>query len=235
MTRFWIADIHANHPNIALYCNRPWLKPWMLTPENKWVSPEAAFECAEKMNEGLKRSINSRVKPEDKVVCVGDFACRGGEKGVQGLHISPSEFLSQLNGKWVIVAGNHDNQNSVKTDCDFMSVSIGTYEAGVQHRPLFDVEAYDRWLKKPHSEREATPWRMSQRMIEQQIRHTEYCRASFDFMIVGHVHEKWHVKKISGIWHINVGVDVNRYMPINDVEVINIFEKTVREANGGVK
>ena len=50
----------------------------------------------------------------------------------------------------------------------------------------------------------------------------------FDFMLCGHVHQAWHTKKIAGIWHINVGVDVNRYMPINDQEVLQIFEKTVR-------
>jgi calcineurin-like phosphoesterase family protein len=50
----------------------------------------------------------------------------------------------------------------------------------------------------------------------------------FDFIICGHVHNNWKVRKIAGIWHVNVGVDVNRYMPINDVEVALIYEKAVK-------
>jgi calcineurin-like phosphoesterase family protein len=50
----------------------------------------------------------------------------------------------------------------------------------------------------------------------------------FDFMICGHVHNAWKVKKIAGMWHVNVGVDVNRYMPINDTEVVLLVEQAER-------
>ena len=47
-------------------------------------------------------------------------------------------------------------------------------------------------------------------------------------MICGHIHNAWKVKQVAGLWHVNVGVDVNRYMPINDQEVLQIFEKAKR-------
>lgn len=187
-----------------------------LDANGEWVSPEIAIQRAEKMNMGLKREANMRVKPEDTVVCVGDFACRGGEKGVMGLRQHPMDILSELNGKWVIVRGNHDENNGVKADCEFMTVEIGRYRVGVQHRPLMDVanpRSYDHmpmWLQKKSKA------------------HAAYCREMFDFMICGHVHNAWSVLKISGLWHINVGVDVHRFMPIKDMEVMAIYERLIR-------
>jgi calcineurin-like phosphoesterase family protein len=60
--------------------------------------------------------------------------------------------------------------------------------------------------------------------------HTEYCQKAFAFMIVGHVHNNWKTRLIAGVWHVNVGVDVNRYMPISDQEVLQIFEQAKASA-----
>ena len=231
MIRWFTSDQHYNHPNIIKYTQRPQLKPGDLDASGKWISPEIAFQRAEKMNSDLMRDCNQRVKSDDTVVCVGDFSCRGGEKGVMGLHIKPSEILEKLNGNWVIVGGNHDDQNGVKSVCDFMSCEIAKYRVGVQHRPLMDEDAYNQWLKKSDSERAANPWRdrMSGRQREREFVHASYCRHQFDFIICGHVHNAWKVKKVAGIWHINVGVDVNRYMPINDTEVALLYEKAVKD------
>lgn len=231
MYNWWTSDPHYNHANIVAYCGRPPLKPGDYDPvARKWASPEIAFQRAEQNNAMLIRNANSRVKPGDTVKCVGDFSCRGGEKGVMGLHIPPAQILAGLNGKWIIIGGNHDDNNGVKTDCEFMTVEISHYRIGVQHRPLYDYQAYENWMKKTWQEREANPWRdrMHPKEREFQKLHTEYCQKAFDFIICGHVHEKWHVKKIAGVWHVNVGVDVNRYMPINDVEVVQLYEKAVR-------
>lgn len=218
------------HPNIIKYTKRPQLKPGDLNPDGSWVSHEIAHLRAEQMNTMLIREANMRVKPEDTVVCVGDFACRGGEKGFMGAKTHPEEILKQLTGKWIIVAGNHDEQNGVKGVGYFMSCEIGKYRVGVQHRPLADEEVYRAWQALPHNERMANPWRdkMSDRHREREFYHAQYCRDMFDFMICGHVHNAWKTKKVAGIWHVNVGVDVNRYMPINDVEVALIYEKAVK-------
>ena len=232
MTRWWIADTHANHPNIIRYCSRPWMEPGDLDAAGMWVSPEIAFLRAEQMNAALIQKANDRVKKEDTVVCVGDFACRGGERGVQGLHIKPAELLEKLNGTWVLLEGNHDPGNSVKSVCDFMSCRIGLFRVGVQHRPLYDDATYRKWLAGTDEERAANPWRerMSEEVREKSIAHARYCLEQFNFMICGHVHNAWHTKMIAGVWHVNVGVDVNRYMPVNDMEVLNIFQRAKKGA-----
>lgn len=205
------------------------MKPGDLDAQGNWISPEIAFERAERMNEALMRDANMRVKPDDMAICVGDFSCRGGEKGTKGVHAAPAEILSKLNGTWVIIGGNHDDNNGVKPIGEFMAVEIAKYRVGVQHRPLVDRDAYRQWESLPVDKRQQSSWnRMSAWSRDRAFAHAEYCKRMFDFVVCGHVHGAWKVRKIAGLWHVNVGVDVNRYMPINDVEVALIFEKAVR-------
>ena len=75
--RYWTADLHLGHANIAKYCSRPWLKPYMLGPDGKWACKEMKDLCSENMNKGLIQKMNMRIKPEDTVMHVGDFCCKG--------------------------------------------------------------------------------------------------------------------------------------------------------------
>lgn len=79
---WFIADTHFGHKNIIQYCNRP-------------------FETVEEMNEELIKRWNSKVKKEDKIYMLGDFAL-GGIARVE-------ELLSKLNGYKILILGNHDN------------------------------------------------------------------------------------------------------------------------------
>jgi len=208
--RYWTSDNHFNHANIARYYNRPQIKPGDLDEQGNWSSAEIATLRAEQMNAMLIRNANGRVKMDDRVICVGDFACKGGEKGVKGLHIPAAEILKSLNGKWTIVEGNHDDNNGVKADCEFMTASLGKLRIAVRHRPLMD---------------EGMKGKMHPKAYDIEMDTSEYCRRTVDVVICGHVHNAWHTKKIAGLWHVNVGVDVNRYMPINDMELLNIIGK----------
>lgn len=57
----------------------------------------------------------------------------------------------------------------------------------------------------------------------------EFC----DFIICGHVHEKWHYRWTEGekdsIPIINVGVDVNMFTPIRLDKLIELYEKIKKE------
>jgi len=229
--RFWTADPHYGNPNISLYCGRPWVKPCHLNAQGQWISPEAALEVAEANNRILLKNHNSRVKQEDTTICVGDYACKGNEKGVAGFRDKPADLISKQNGTYIIIEGNHDFCNGVKTVAEFMTVSIGRYHAGVQHIPLLDEKVYNDYMALSPEAKAKSGFKntMSQSMRDFCFRHAKYCRENLDFIICGHVHNKWRVKKIAGIWHINVGVDVCRYMPIDDQEVLTIYEKTIRE------
>lgn len=79
MKTFFIADPHFDSQSILLYENRP-------------------FATVEAMNETMIKRWNEAVSPEDQVYVIGDFGGDGREK----------EILDQLNGRKLLVKGNHD-------------------------------------------------------------------------------------------------------------------------------
>ncbi|MGQ4893391.1 MAG: hypothetical protein ACP6IQ_02060 [Candidatus Njordarchaeia archaeon] len=78
---FITADTHFNHSSILSYANRPW-------------------KTIEEMNEALIERWNSKVKPNDYVIIVGDFAFR-----------NHTYFLKILNGKKELIIGSHDKMD----------------------------------------------------------------------------------------------------------------------------
>ena len=82
---FVCSDCHFNHKNILKY------------------EPEARpFETVEEMNEKIISNWNSVVSPEDTVYVLGDFA--------MGLPEKIPSIVERLNGKIIIIRGNHDNE-----------------------------------------------------------------------------------------------------------------------------
>ncbi len=81
---FFTSDLHANHFNIISSCNRP-------------------FKDEKEMNEALIEKWNSVVDDKSTVFCLGDFAWGGYHKW--------KEFREKLNGKIVLIVGNHDLKN----------------------------------------------------------------------------------------------------------------------------
>lgn len=201
--RYWSADIHANHANICIYTKRPWIRPDDLNDKGRWVSQEAAVACAKRMNRGIIQEFNMRIKPEDRVTHVGDFATHGKVLGIEGTRESYRDFLSQLNGTWTLMEGNHDRQGKVKTTCVWMVSPIGLYTAFVSHWPTTN----------PH--------------IPPALR--AYAKEHCEFAICGHVHDKWNIMYDDGFLNINVGVDVRKYRPMSDDEVIGVYERSRKE------
>ena len=78
---FYIADWHYNHANILAYDNRP-------------------FKTVEEMNTALVERWNSVVTPTDTVYVLGDMFWGGEAKAVS--------VLDSLNGKKVLIVGNHE-------------------------------------------------------------------------------------------------------------------------------
>lgn len=77
---WFISDTHFNHENIIKLANRP-------------------FSSAEEMDEVMIRNWNARVQPEDTVIHLGDF----------GLPLDyAKEVLDRLNGRKILILGNHD-------------------------------------------------------------------------------------------------------------------------------
>ena len=80
---YFVADLHFRHSNIIKLCNRP-------------------YSSMEEMNETFISKWNKKVKKRaDTVYIVGDFAWENAQ---------PLEFLKRLNGRKVLITGNHDKK-----------------------------------------------------------------------------------------------------------------------------
>ena len=101
--QYWFsADFHLNHKNILRYTNRP-------------------FKNINEMNYVLIKNWNSRVKPEDTVFFLGDFAFVNYfynqiEKSKETSKETPSmgkwtDILMKKGGKWILV-GDHGGRTS---------------------------------------------------------------------------------------------------------------------------
>jgi calcineurin-like phosphoesterase family protein len=76
---FLISDTHFGHTNIIKYCDRP-------------------FANVDEMDGALIKNWNSVVGPQDKVYHLGDVT----------LSTKKMWIMDQLNGKKILIKGNHD-------------------------------------------------------------------------------------------------------------------------------
>jgi calcineurin-like phosphoesterase family protein len=148
------------------------------------------------MNEALIRNWNARVGPGDTVIHVGDFCCKGAERGIGGLRTKAEEWEQLLNGKIIFIRGNHDKNNGLKFALDSATIVIGKKLALIRHRPI---------------------------EIKKEV------PVHVDFVICGHVHQKWRTKSIDGILNINVGVDANKFYPIRNDELVGLYSANSEE------
>lgn len=86
---FVIADTHFFHGNIIQYCNRP-------------------FYDYQEMNDTMIQNWNSVVGKDDLVIHLGDFAFRNKHSLVR----------KKLNGKIILIRGNHDR--NIKEEDGFL-------------------------------------------------------------------------------------------------------------------
>ena len=86
MKRYVTSDLHFNHRNIIKFC--PWSRGQFQTPAE--------------MNAKIVENINSVVTDEDELYILGDI-------GFGDLSIA-IDLLKQMNGKKIIIEGNHDKK-----------------------------------------------------------------------------------------------------------------------------
>ena len=127
MAEFFIADNHFNHLNIIEYCARP-------------------FKSVEEMDKEMIERWNSVVGPSDTVYHGGDFCFldinEEGESNAQKHLKTVSRYLSPLNGKKILIKGNHDpNSRSGLIQAGFESVftSLQIGEIFMTHKPSLNL------------------------------------------------------------------------------------------------
>ena len=89
---YFTSDTHFHHANIIRYCNRP-------------------FSTVEEMNNVLIENINKKVKPDDTLYHLGDFA----KFDVKGIR-------EKINCKnIVLILGNHDNIKNIRRNASLFA------------------------------------------------------------------------------------------------------------------
>lgn len=83
---FFIADCHFGHQSICT------------TFKRADGSPVRPFSCAEECDAAIEKNWNARVNPKDRIYVVGDVA-------MSKKHLP---ILERLNGRKVLIKGNHD-------------------------------------------------------------------------------------------------------------------------------
>jgi len=175
---FFTSDTHFNHVNIIGYSSRP-------------------FKDVAHMTEGLVENWNSVVSPSDTVYHLGDFGM--GDKSQIPV------VRKRLNGRIILVRGNHDCKHNGKL---LPFVESGGFEE--IHTELTTTVDGMKVFMRHEPKMDFVP-------DENAALH-----------LCGHVHESWN--RVGSI--INVGVDVNDYRPVTLDQLVSMVEKKGKSHRG---
>lgn len=101
---YFTSDLHFGHEAILKYCNRP-------------------FANVEEMNQKLIENWNKKVPEDGLVFNLGDFAWGG--------YPFWKSIREQLNGKIILIKGNHDEKNLTQTGAQELFEFV-TYQMKIQ-------------------------------------------------------------------------------------------------------
>ena len=90
MKTYFIADLHLGHANCIRFDHRPW-------------------DTVEEMDMEIIRRWNQKVRKEDHVYVLGDFAYKN--------KTAISEYTGQMNGFIHLIRGNHDKRREAYEGC----------------------------------------------------------------------------------------------------------------------
>ena len=111
---YYISDMHFGHKNVIMYDKRP-------------------FSSVEEMENEMINRWNSVVTNKDTVYVLGDFSWYKEEKTL--------EILDRLNGKIVLIKGNHDRispkiARKLYGKCDYLEVNDNGTRVVLCHYPM---------------------------------------------------------------------------------------------------
>lgn len=190
---WFTSDLHFSHLNVIHYSDRP-------------------FTTLEEMEEKLIKRWNARVKPEDRVIVVGDFQLGCGKPRLR-------EILAQLNGTKILVRGNHDlTQAEMVTAgfdfvCEFMQLKIAGELVNISHYP-YKASKLKTWFYTLAHKLFPKKFYQPRKFIFQKP-------DDGNFLIHGHTHSKIRVKGRM----IHVGVDAWNYEPVPLAKIADIIAK----------
>ena len=131
MSNFYISDTHFGHFNIIKHCNRP-------------------FSTTEEMDKVMINNWNHVVTNKDTVYILGDVVFSKN---------NPVDYLKQLNGKKIVIVGNHDYDISknrkkylelklIDKICDYLEIKDNInnqhYKIIMSHYPMVEWNGFFR-------------------------------------------------------------------------------------------
>lgn len=184
---FLTSDWHLGHRNIIGYCHRP-------------------FDTVERMNWTIVENHNAVVRPQDTVFVLGDLALGKIEESLS--------FVEMMNGRIVMLSGNHDRifsgRKRVKATDRALYTDVGIEIADEQRPLVIDNTHFGLMCHFPyHGDSHDADRFVEQRPVD---------RGGWVFH--GHVHNAWRVRGRQ----INVGVDVNDFTPVHVSKIVEIMD-----------
>ena len=174
---FIISDTHFFHENIIKYCNRP-------------------FQNVRDMNATMFNNWNKTVQKNDIVIHLGDISAN-----LLNNHNSLKWILNNLNGKKILVKGNHDHcSDNFYYKCSFQKIfeylEINDYF--LCHYPCFENSKYKQEIEQKYID--------------------IFKKSKCSKIIHGHNHNNYS-NEVSpswddGIFRINTSVEVQNYTPM---------------------
>lgn len=189
---FFTSDQHFFHNNVIMYDNRP-------------------FSSISEMNSVLINNWNSIVKSDDVVYVLGDF-------GFCPI-VSIYNLLNSLNGKKILVLGNHDRHQQgqyIKAGFDAvyyeLVMKLGQKIIRLSHYP-YKTSKLSLWWEKISTGKDYS-----------HINKKRPLRNKEDWLIHGHTHNGY--KKIDfKRKQINVGCYAWSYFPVSEKEIHRLIDK----------
>lgn len=172
---YFIADLHFGHSNIISLCNRP-------------------YNSVEEMDEAFISAWNARVKKKaDTVYIVGDLVWEKAD---------PLKYIQRLNGRKVLITGNHDKKWLAKQDCStyfeqivpYLEIKSSNVDITLCHYPMLE-------------------WKNSRKLGSKKL----------GYLIHGHIHNRYRddYKSVFMMPHaLNAGGDINGFVPVTLSELI---------------
>jgi len=218
---FFISDPHFDHPNIILYCKRPFIKEGYLNEKGKFKTNEMAQQCVKEMNETIIKRYNYLVQPNDIVYFLGDIGFRNA--------FSCRQIINQLNGIKILVLGNHDRWGifsyynmGFSAVVQEAEIRVGKDWVTLAHYPRrwpWEI-AKILWLYIRKMRKRKRPWSQIIQKLKKEWKWTKFPRRK-QWHICGHVHEKWKIKGRN----INISVDQWNFSPVRFEEIVKIIKE----------
>lgn len=190
---YFISDTHFGHANSITLNNRP-------------------FKDVDEMDERMISNWNGKVKPKDAVYILGDLVHKSAE---------PEKYLKLLNGKKILVAGNHDvkwlKKLGMAKDTETGGVEFFGYGEYFENITQYlEIRIDGRMLTMCHYP--MLEWRASRKFGSRKL----------GFLLHGHIHNNTgeRYKPMFMLPHaINVSADVNGYTPVTFDEAVKNNEE----------